>query len=145
MNILNYFGNLSEKFQIARWKESERNNLFRVILEIYHADEVYTDAEKTEFNNLVAGLDINLDEIKELDFQKALFRLKGDESKTKLLYYWIATVLYSDKDFDDTEQAFVDKMVAKYELDSEKLGTTINKVRDKTMEEVLKEWLGNIK
>ncbi len=141
MNILHYFDNLSEKFQIAQWKEADRNNLFRVILEVYHADEVYTESEKKDFNNLISGLGIEVEEIEKLEFQKALFRLKNDESKTKLLYYWIATALYSDKDFDDTEQEFVEKMVAKYELDNEKLTHHIKTIRDKKMEEVLNEWL----
>ena len=141
MNILEYFDDLVEKFKVITWGQEDRKKLFRVLQEIYEVDEVYSESERKEFANIIAGIDLDENEIKHMDFQKSLHALHSDESKREILYFWIATALYSDDDFDDREKAFVEKMIPKYELDEAKFRATLKDIRDKKTSDILESWL----
>jgi len=141
MNILNYFDDIVEKFQIARWTNVDRNNLFRVVLEVYQIDGVFSESERDNFEGLIAGLKVEKEVVEAIDFQEALFALKSDEGKTDLLHFWIADALFADNDYDFQEQAFIDKIVQKYELKEAKLRNTIQRVRDEKFEAILESWL----
>ncbi len=141
MNILEYFDDLIEKFKIGTWKEEDRKKLFRVLQEVYEVDDVYSESERKEFANIVSGIDIDETEIKHMDFQESLHTLHSDESKRDILYFWIATALYSDDDFDDREKIFVEKIIPKYELDEAKFRAALKDIRDKKTSDILESWL----
>ncbi len=144
MSILNFFDELVDKFEILRWSESERKNLFRVLLEIYSSDEVFSNDEKIDFKRRAMGLNINTEEVEKLDFQKALFELNLDLKKIELLNFWIASSLFADNDYDKKEQEFINKIITKYQLDGQKLKAVIKKIRDQKIDIAIRQWYSEI-
>lgn len=49
MSIMEFFDELADKFQIRTWSETDRKRLFRILLEIYHVDGIFTDDERADF------------------------------------------------------------------------------------------------
>jgi len=141
MNILGFFDDLVEKFKIGTWADDEKKQLFRVLKEVYEADDVYSPSEKAEFANIISGIDLDTSELEHMDFQKSLYALNSDEDKREVLYFWIATALYSDDDFDDREKEFVEKIIPKYGLEEDKFKATLKKIRDKKTSDTISEWL----
>lgn len=143
MAILNHFEELVDKFKIRFWEKEEQLSLFRVLLEFYHADGVFSNHERADFKEKISGLGISEEDI-EIDFGNAIMLLKDDESKMALIHFWIASAIFADNDYDDQEKAFVDKLIQKYHLDGIELNRAIKEYRDSKMDEAIIAWYKDI-
>ena len=135
---MNYVKQIIEKIKIRKWPTHERNALFRIIYEIYNSDGDFNSKEKQDFNKRSFGLGIEIDEIKNLNFNKAIETLKRSSQKMKIVHFWIATSIFADDDYDKVEQAFVDTMISKYKLNESDLRSIIKTIRDKKIDEELR-------
>ena len=140
MNILNYFNEWIDKFKILKWPKSDRENLFRILLEIYNSDGTFSEDEKSDFKRRSFGVGINEEETKQVDFEKAISVLKLDNSKMELIHFWIATSLFADDDFDAIERTFIDNIISKYGLNEIKLRSIIKTIRDKKIDVAVNQW-----
>ncbi|HOY30766.1 MAG TPA: hypothetical protein PKW80_02695 [Bacteroidales bacterium] len=145
MNILNYLEEWGDKFKILGWAKADRENLFRILLEIYHADGAYSDEEKADFKRRSLGFGIEEKEISQIDFQKAIEALKTDVPKMEIVHFWIASTLFADDDFDKTEQSFLDGIITKYHLNEKRLTEIIKSIQQKKMDNAIRHWYSEIK
>ena len=144
MNILNYFDEMIDKLKILTWSKSDKENLFRIIIEIYNSDGTYTDDEKKDFRRRTLGIGINEAELMLVDFENAINELKTDVHKMEIAYFWIASSLFSDEDYDKIEQKFIDQIIIKYMLDEIKFRTIIKTIRDKKIDNAISELFKDI-
>lgn len=144
MNIVNFLKEQLDKFKFLKWTKSEKENLFRILLEIYNSDGIFTEDEKKDFKKRSFGLGIDEEKIKLINFEKAITELKNDITKMEVVYYWIASSLFSDEDYEKAERDFIDKIIAKYNLDGKKLKTIIKKIRDGKIVEEISKWSSEI-
>ena len=144
MNIINYLDEWIDKFKILKWPKSDRENLFRILLEIYNSDGTYTEDERADFKRRSLGIGINEVEIKQIDFEKSINALKLDIPKMELVHFWIATSIFSDDDYDKVERAFLDKIIIKYGLNENKLRTIIKAIREKKIDKAIRQWYSEI-
>lgn len=144
MNILNYLDEWVDKFKILRWAKTDRENLFRILLEIYNADGTYSEEEKADFKRRSQGIGIEEEEIKQIALQKAIDALKPDAPKMELVHFWIASALFADEDFDKVEQSFIDGIITKYSLNEQRLREIIKTIQDKKIDHAIRHWYSEI-
>ncbi|HNW89547.1 MAG TPA: hypothetical protein PKN48_07770 [Bacteroidales bacterium] len=144
MNIHNYLDEWVDKFKILKWAKSDRENLFRIILEIYNADGTYSEEEKSDFKRRSRGLGIDEEDIKHIDLQKAIAALKPDALKMELVHFWLASALFADEDFDKVEQSFIDGIITKYGLNEQRLREIIKTIQDKKIDHAIRHWYSEI-
>ena len=140
MSIKSEFNDFVSFIKRRGWSEEDFKMLMRVIYECYTIDEVFSIAEKQDFQNKLKFHKLEFEEIKSLLFQNCLEELSLDMSKKKVLYHTIADALFMDEDFDQLENNFVDKIVRLFELDGHYLRNTIKKVRDKHIDKAIRNW-----
>lgn len=144
MSIISYFNELVDKFKIRSWSEADKSNLFRVLLEVYHSDGVYSEDEQKDFTTRISGLGLDLDKIEAINFEHAINSLKSDTARMEIIYFWIASAVFSDEDYDKTERAFIDDTIVKYQLDGTKLKSTIKEIRDQKIDKAINSWYSQI-
>lgn len=139
MKILDYFNEISDKFEIRQWPMRERVSLFRVLLEVYHSDGEFSENEREEFRSSMLGTGVSEDDIS-VDFSEAIAELKKDAKKMELVRFWVAAAIFDDDDYDKKEQAFIKEIIIKYDLNEQALKGTIRQLRDKKMDEAITDW-----
>jgi len=122
--------NFIEKAKIRLWSKHYRKNLFRVLMEIYRSDEVFSDDEREDLKKRISGMGIKESEIDDIKFQDALFELKQNPSKMRIARHWIVKAIFADEDFDSHEREFVNKMIKKYALNENAIKEIIKKEQD---------------
>ena len=97
MGILKYYNEIIQKFKIFSWSIQEQKYLFKVLSEIYRSDGSFSNNEKKDFEDLMAGTGLKADDL-DVEFQDALHYLQQDDKKMEITRFWIAHALFADKD-----------------------------------------------
>lgn len=96
------------------------------------------------FNRRLVGMDLSREEVQQADFVEAITAFEEDKQKMELVRFWVATALFTNKDYDQMEREFIDRIIPKYWLKEEELKAVIKNVRDKKIKKAIVEWYGNI-
>lgn len=126
------------------WSQSEKEAILKIVLEIYHSDKQFTSDEKKDFNEQLASLDVDVEQVKNLSVSDATDILKADKVKKDLMYIILAEAIFKDDDYDEMEKSFVASLIEKYGLDEDELKAQVKVKRDKILTVILSGWVKEI-
>jgi len=89
-------------------------------------------------------LGCNIEEIRDLEIERAIEILQEDKLKHELIYLIIAEAIFKDEDYDLVEKEYIQKFIQKYGLLEKTLNEKIEKISNEKFENVLSQWQKDI-
>lgn len=133
-----------EEQLVKLWKQETRDALGRVLYEVYNADGAFTTSERNDFETFLANIGADAARVKSLDLGASLALLEKDPVHRKVTYVWIAHALFADDALNNSEKAFVERIIEKYGLDGESLRAEIKATQSRKIEEGMKAILAEL-
>jgi hypothetical protein len=126
------------------WSQREKEALLKLVHEIYHSDQEFSQEEEKDFNDKASSLGVDVAQLEKISIDEAVTVLQADKAKKQLMYIILAEAVFKDDDYDKMEKSFVQKLIKKYAVNEDELKEQINAKRDKIMGDVLKDWIKEI-
>jgi len=144
VRIAKHFREFIENIGPRFWSHKEKEALLKVIYEIYNCDFAFTAPEVKDFNEKLKALGCNIEEIRDLEIERAIEILQEDKLKHELIYLIIAEAIFKDEDYDLVEKEYIQKFIQKYGLLEKTLNEKIEKISNEKFENVLSQWQKDI-
>jgi len=126
-----------KKDELKDWSKEEKSCLFRIIYEVYNADQNFSELEVIEFKKNLSKLKLSWKEdISGINLDAAIELLKKDPQKMEIVYTYIARSVYSDGLYDFKEQEFIKNLAVRYELSLSKIEASIVSEKAKRLEKL---------
>ena len=93
-----------------------------------------------DFRRKLMVSNVEAEEVEELEIDKAMEILHADQTKQELLYIILAAAVFRDGKFAWEERSFLNELVQKYQLDSQKLEIRLSEQKSRHIEEIPKNW-----
>ena len=140
MGTLDFFRMLTNTLHFATWSKEEQLSLLRILDDLYRSDNDDARAEVQDFRRKLMVSNVQAEEVEELEIDEAMEILHADQTKQELLYIILAAAVFRDGKFAGEERSFLNELVQKHQLDSQKLEIRLSEQKSRHIEEILKDW-----